>query len=145
MQNRLYNKNKNITSKIMTIEELKQNFEMLEDGEDKFAYLIELGKTLSPFPEVLKNDEHRIYGCSSNVWFDYKKNGDKYEFVFESDALIVKGLLYVVGVIFNSKTIKEISDIDAIKIFDDIGLSGTLSNQRQVGLLSVIKKIKEIK
>ncbi len=129
----------------MTIEELKQNFEMLEDGEDKFAYLIELGKNLPLFPETLKDDNHKIYGCSSNVWFDYKKNNDKYEFLFESDALIVKGLLFVVSVIFNSKTIKEIQNIDAMQIFDDIGLSGTLSNQRQVGILSVIEKIKKIK
>ncbi len=128
----------------MIIEELEQNFKMLEDGEDKFSYLIELGKLLPSFPNELKTEENKIYGCSSNVWFNYVNKNGKYEFLFESDALIVKGLLFVLYIIFNSKQLSEIKQIDVMNIFENIGLKSILSNQRQVGLMSVIEKIKSI-
>lgn len=125
----------------MTTEELKENFAMLGEDDEKFSYIIELGKQLSPYPDDKRNDAHKIYGCSSNVWFDVDKASGKYSFLFDSDALIVRGLLYIIGVIFNGKSLSEIKSIDATKFFDELGLKSILSNQRQVGLLSIIKKI----
>lgn len=128
----------------MTTEELKENFAMLGEDDEKFSYIIELGKQLSPYPDDKRDDSHKIYGCSSNVWFDVDKASGKYSFLFDSDALIVRGLLYIIGVIFNGKSLSEIKSIDATKFFDELGLKSILSNQRQVGLLSIIKKIQDL-
>ncbi|MBD5397885.1 SufE family protein [bacterium] len=129
----------------MTVDDLINNFNMMEEWEDKYSYLIELGRELSPFEAKNKTDECRIYGCSSSVWWNYKvdENG-KYRFAFDSDALIVKGLLYILTVIFNEKTVSEIKAINAMEIFDKMGLSRHLSAQRQVGITSVISKIQSI-
>lgn len=128
----------------MNIEELKQTFDMIEESDEKFAFVIELGKQLSPYPQDKKDDEHKIYGCSSNVWFNVTKNDNKYYFDFESDALIVKGLLFIIKTIFDGHNVNEIKTIDAMQFFENIGLKSTLSNQRQVGLLSIISKISSI-
>ena len=128
----------------MTTEELKENFAMLGEDDEKFSYIIELGKQLHPYPNDKRDDAHKIYGCSSNVWFDVDKASGKYSFLFVCDALIVRGLLYIIGVIFNGKSLSEIKSIDATKFFDELGLKSILSNQRQVGLLSIIKKIQDL-
>ena len=128
----------------MTTEELKENFAMLGEDDEKFSYIIELGKQLPPYPDDKRDDTHKIYGCSSNVWFDVDNSSGKYSFLFDSDALIVRGLLYIIGVIFNGKSLPEIKSIDATKFFDELGLKSILSNQRQVGLLSIIKKIQDL-
>ncbi|MGN0929052.1 MAG: SufE family protein [Alphaproteobacteria bacterium] len=129
----------------MTVEDLISNFNMMEEWEDKYSYLIELGRELAPFEAKHKTDECRIYGCSSSVWWNYKVDDNgKYRFAFDSDALIVKGLLYILTVIFNEKTISEIKAINAMEIFDKMGLSSHLSAQRQVGITSVISKIQSI-
>ncbi len=128
----------------MNIEELKQTFDMLEDSDEKYAFVIDLGKQLLPYPEDKKDDEHKIYGCSSNVWFNINEDGGKYCFDFESDALIVKGLLFIIKALFDGKNAEEIKQIDAMAFFDEIGLKSILSNQRQVGLSSIIKRIESI-
>ena len=129
----------------MTVEDLISNFNMMDEWEDKYSYLIELGRELPPFEAKNKTDECRIYGCSSSVWWNYKvdENG-KYRFAFDSDALIVKGLLYILTVIFNGKTSSELKSINVMEIFDKMGLSSHLSAQRQVGITSVISKIQSI-
>ncbi len=129
----------------MNIEELKQTFDLLEDGEEKYSCVIELGKQLLPYPQDKKDDEHKIYGCSSNVWFNVKQDGEKYYFNFESDALIVKGLLFIIKLLFDGKSGEEIRKINAMDFFDELGLKSTLSNQRQVGLSSIISKIEGLK
>ena len=106
----------------MTPEELKNTFNMIDDDDEKFSYIIELGKNLPCYPNEKKNEEHKIYGCSSNVWFNSNKDNDKYYFDFESDALIVKGLLYIIKILFDGKTLQEIKSFDVMKFFDDIGL-----------------------
>ncbi len=128
----------------MTIDELINNFNVLDDWEEKYTYLIDLGKQLAPFDEKDKTDENRIYGCSSSVWWKYKIENGKYYFNFDSDALIVKGLLLIISVIFNGSEKTQLKNIDVFKIFDKLGLSSHLSNQRQVGISSVIQKIQNL-
>lgn len=129
----------------MNIQELEQTFNMFEDNDEKYSYIIELGKQLSPYPKDKKDDNHRIYGCSSSVWFDVKNIDGKYYFDFESDALIVKGLLFIIKTIFDGKNAENIRQTNAMEFFDKIGLKSILSNQRQVGLSSIISKIEELK
>lgn len=129
----------------MTVEDLISNFNMMDEWEDKYTYLIELGREIAPFEAKYKTDEYRIYGCSSSVWWRYHiDNNGKYRFVFDSDALIVKGLLYILMIIFNEKTRDEIKSVDAKEIFEKMGLSSHLSAQRQVGITSVISKIQSV-
>lgn len=129
----------------MKIEDLISNFNMMDEWEDKYAYLIELGKELPLFDVAKKTDEARIYGCSASVWWNYKVDDNgKYTFFFDSDALIVKGLLYVLIAIFNNKSKDEIKNINATEYFEEMGLLSHLSAQRQVGISSVIEKIQNI-
>ena len=129
----------------MSLEEIKNTFEILDDSEEKLSFVIDLGKQLSPYPEDKKDDEHKIYGCSSNVWFNPKSEDGKYYFDFESDALIVIGLLFIIKQIFDGKTLAQIKQINAMDFFDKVGLKPLLSNQRQSGLLSIIEKIECMK
>ena len=129
----------------ITISEIRDNLSFCETPEERFSYIIDLGKQLSPYPDDKKDDEHKIYGCSSAIWFTYTIDNDgKCNFLFSSDALIVRGLLFIVATIFNGKKPQEIATVDAQKIFADLGLNSILSNQRQVGLASVIKNIKSL-
>ena len=129
----------------MTISEIQENLSFCENTEDRFAYIIDLGKQLSPYPEDKKDEDHKIYGCSSTIWFTYNIDKDGLcHLFFSSDALIVRGLLFIVSAIFDGKTPTEVATIDAQQIFVDLGLNSILSNQRQVGLSSVIKRVKEV-
>lgn len=129
----------------MTIDDLISNFNMIDDWNDKYSYLIELGREITPFPSEERIEKNRIYGCSTSVWWKYKiDENSKYSFLFDSDALIVKGLLYILMVIFNQKNISEIKNINVFELFNKMGLSEHLSNQRQVGISSVIAKIQNL-
>lgn len=127
------------------LSEIQENLSFCESPEERFSYIIELGKQLAPYPEDKKDEAHEIHGCSSTIWFTYTTDFDgKYHFLFSSDALIVRGLLFIVASIFDGLSQNEISTVDTQKIFTDLGLYTILSNQRQVGLSSVIKRIQEI-
>ncbi len=128
----------------MNSTELQKNFEMFEDDDDKIAYLLELGKNLPPYPTDKKTSEYKIYGCSSNVWIYTEKINDKYQFYFDSDALIVKGLLFIIYTLVNGKTLSEIRSLSLGKLFEEIGLKPLLSNQRQVGLSAIISQIENL-
>ena len=128
----------------MNSTELQKNFEMFEDDDDKIAYLLELGKNLPLYPTDKKTSEYKIYGCSSNVWIYTEKINDKYQFYFDSDALIVKGLLFIIYTLVNGKTLSEIRSLSLGKLFEEIGLKSLLSNQRQVGLSAIISQIENL-
>ena len=131
---------------MMSLSEIQETLDFCTSDEERFSYIIELGKQLSPYPENKKDEEHKIYGCSSSIWFTYNMDdANKCHFLFFSDALIVRGLLAIVTAIFDEKSPDEIRDTDTDYIFKNLGLNSTLSNQRQVGLSSVIKRIKELK
>ena len=131
---------------MISLSEIQETLDFCTSDEERFSYIIELGKQLSPYPENKKDEEHKIYGCSSSIWFTYNMDdANKCHFLFFSDALIVRGLLAIVTAIFDEKSPDEIRNTDTDYIFKNLGLNSTLSNQRQVGLSSVIKRIKELK
>lgn len=125
----------------MNIDDLISNFNMIDNWDDKYSYLLDLGKELPPFEIKDKIDENKIYGCSASVWWKFKIVDDKYFFYFDSDALIVKGILYIISLLFNGLDKNQIKNIDAFSIFNKLGLSSHLSNQRQAGISSIINKI----
>lgn len=126
----------------MTIDELIENFELLEDWEDKYRYLIDLGNNLEPLPIELKTDEFKVMGCQSQVWLVPEFKNGQLSFKGDSDAVIVKGLIAVVLTIFEDKTPSEILSFDLDGVFAKLGLKEHLSPSRRNGLLSMIEKIR---
>ncbi len=125
----------------MTIEDLIENFELLEDWEDKYRYLIDLGAKLEHMPEKYYTEDWKVRGCQSQVWLVPKKEDNKFYFVGDSDAAIVKGIIYIVLTIFNGLTAEEIKNVDINNIFTRLGLNEHLSPSRRNGLSSMTEKI----
>ena len=130
----------------MQIDELIENFELLEDWEDKYRYLIDLGAKLPPLPPELQTDEWKVSGCQSQVWLVPEvvmENGQKLlDFKGSSDAAIVKGIVAVVLTIFAHKTPQEIKEIAVEDIFAKLGLSEHLSPSRRNGLSAMTDKVR---
>ncbi|GIV39515.1 MAG: Fe-S metabolism protein SufE [Thermonema sp.] len=129
----------------MTIEEIQQeiaeDFALFDNWEDKYAYLIELGKQLSPMPEELKTDDKLVKGCQSKVWLHaYMKDGKLY-FLADSDALIVKGIVSLLIKVLSGHKPEEIAQAN-LHVIEDIGLKQHLSMTRANGLVSMIKHMK---
>lgn len=125
----------------MDIEELAENFELLDDWEDKYRYIIELGEKLPPLPAEFHTDEWKVQGCQSQVWLVPEKQGDKLFFKGDSDAVIVKGIIAIVLMIFSSHTAQEIKAINIEEIFNRLNLREHLSPSRRNGLAAMTAKI----
>ena len=128
----------------MTPEELLENFSYLDNWEDKYKYLIELGDVLPPFADSDKTEANKVEGCMSQVWFTYKKENDRYIFNATSDAHIVRGLEVVLLTLINGKTGPEIQNTDILSAFRQLGLEEHLSPTRRNGFYAMIGRIKEI-
>jgi cysteine desulfuration protein SufE len=128
----------------MSPDELARGFELIPEGAEKYAYIIELGKKLPPYPEEERTDANLAAGCASSVWMRMRCDGDgRWHFSFDSNAAIVKGLLYIIMTLLNGKTSYEIKNIDILEIFGKIGFANHLTAQRMSGLASIVEKIKE--
>ena len=126
----------------MNIEELLDNFEYLDNWEDKYRYIIELGEKLPILPNHLKTDNSKVEGCTSQVWLIPSIKDGIISFQGDSDAAIVKGIIFIVFSIFSNKSAKEIKQIEVENIFDKLGLKEHLSPSRRNGLASMVQKIK---
>lgn len=132
---------------VMTIEQLIDDFEYLEDWEDRYQQIIDLGRQLPAFPEEYKTDEYRVRGCVSRVWMVPRVNeGDPphIEFMADSDAHIVKGLVAILLMIYSGKTPQEIMAVDIQEIFDKLELGQHLSPSRSNGFHAMVKRIRAI-
>ena len=127
----------------MQLKDLKEAFGNLPNAEAKLGYLIELGDCLPKMPEEKRLDENRIRGCSSQVWITASENKCRLDFQMESDAKIVRGILFILWILVNGKTREEIKAVNAEETFAGLGLLKLLSSQRQVGLKSAIDALKE--
>ncbi len=132
--------------KIMNIDEIIESFELFDDWEDKYRYLIDLGEALPELEEKYKSDNWKIKGCQSQVWLVpefVEVDGKKYiSFRGDSDAALVRGLIAIVLAIFEKCQLEEIVAKDVGSIFAQIGLEEHLSPSRRNGLLSMVDKIK---
>ena len=124
------------------ITELKENFSFLDDWEDRYAYLIELGKQLPPMDEADKNEQNKVDGCMSQVWLKTKTDGEVLSFIGESDAHIVRGLIAVLRIILSGKTKEEIRQTDVEAVFKQLGLESHLSPTRRNGFFAMVERIK---
>ena len=122
-------------------EEIVDEFSMFEDWEDRFQYIIDLGKDLPLIQEKYKVEENTIKGCQSKVWLHAEIIDDKVVFTADSDAIITKGIIAILIRAFSNQTAEAILNADTLFI-DEIGLKEQLSPTRANGLVSMIKNIK---
>ena len=131
----------------MTVDELIEEFEDLGDWDDQCDYLIDLGYGLPKLPDEFKTEEHRVHGCQSNVWLVPEvRTGDPttIEFVANSDAIIVNGLIAVLTIMYSGRPAEEILRLDARNVFAKLGLERHLSSQRRNGLFGMVERIRQI-
>ena len=129
----------------MSLETIQSDFEFLDDWEDRYRYVIELGRALEPLAEDEKTDAAKVRGCASQVWFvvDPPADGQPVlHFRGESDAHIVQGLIAILRAIYNDRPAADVLATDATAIFDGLGLSDHLTPQRSNGLKSMIARIR---
>jgi cysteine desulfuration protein SufE len=130
-----------------TIAEIEDNFALLDQWDDRYRYVIELGKALPPLPEADHVEANKVQGCASQVWLitHTKPNGAAgpvLTFEGDSDAHIVRGLVAILFVLYSGKPAKEILDTDALAVFERLGLRENLTPQRSNGLRSMIERIR---
>jgi len=124
------------------IQDMIDDFAFLDDWEDRYMHVIDLGKGLAPLPDGAQIDANKVKGCASQVWLVSEKTGDIWTFSGDSDAHIVKGLVAIVLEIFSGRSAAEINALDANDILSKLGLSEHLSAQRSNGLAAMIGRIK---
>jgi cysteine desulfuration protein SufE len=128
------------------LDEILDNFSLLEDWEDRYRYIIELGRTLTPLPEAAHTDANKVQGCASQVWLttaiEPGNGGPVLRFVGDSDAHIVRGLIAILLTVYSGKSARDILSTDALAIFDQLGLHEHLTPQRSNGLRSMVERIR---
>ena len=132
----------------MSIDTIRSDFALLDDWEDRYRYLIELGRGLPPFPETLRTDAHKVRGCVSQVWLasavkrDGARTAPVLQFQGDSDAHIVRGLVAVLFALVQGKSPEEILGADAKALFAELGLAEHLTPQRSNGFFSMVERIR---
>ncbi len=127
----------------MNIKELVDNFSLMDDWEDRYKYLIDLGAALPDMPEALKTETSKVRGCMSQVWIVLGWDADKrLTMLADSDAQIVRGLIAVLRTVFVGKTADEIANIDIEAEFAQLGLDQHLSPNRRNGFFSMVERVK---
>lgn len=130
-----------------TLVDIREDFSVLDDWEDRYRYVIELGRKLPPFPEPLRTDANKVRGCASQVWlasrFEQDVAGDKHlHFEGDSDAHIVRGLIAILLAVHQDQTPQQILGTDAQAVFAELGLAEHLTQQRSNGLASMVARIR---
>ena len=124
-------------------EHLVETFEFLDDWEDRYRHVIDLGKAMPNMPEVLKVATTKVDGCASQVWLHLRTNDDVLTFVGDSDAIIVKGLIAILINLYSGLKLEEVSGIDPVLELGRLGLNEHLSSQRSNGLRAMVERIRE--
>jgi len=130
----------------MPLDQIISDFEFLDDWEDRYRYIIELGRTLRSLPDSDRTAENKVRGCASQVWLstriDEANGATRFHFVGDSDALIVRGLVAIVIALFDGKTADEILATDAEALFGKLELRAHLTAQRSNGLRALVDRIR---
>lgn len=129
---------------LATTEEILDDLSFFDDWEERYKYIIDLGKELPEMSQELRTSERLVKGCQSNVWIEVDREGDRLVFIVDSDAVIVRGLLAVVMAAYNQKTPTQILEFDVDGFFAELDLERHLSPTRGNGLRSIVSRIKSI-
>ncbi len=125
-------------------EEIVEDFEFLEDWEDRYRHVIEQGKAMEPLDEAFKVPATKVTGCASQVWLHPTIEDGRFRFDGDSDALIVRGLIAVLRTLYNGLSVAEVPKVDAGGELARLGLHDHLSAQRSNGLRAMIERIREV-
>ena len=125
--------------------ELEAEFDLLGDWEERFRYVIDLGKGLAPLTDAERTDANKVRGCASQVWLVAEGTADgRIRFRGDSDAHLVRGLIAILLRLYSGRTPEEILAVDAKAAVEQLGLPGALSTQRSNGLFSMVERIRRI-
>jgi len=134
------------TATLAPIDRILDDFAFLDEWDDRYRYLIELGRGLAPLSPEAHSDANKVQGCASQVWLEkavrQEADGPHLDFKGDSDALIVRGLVAIVIALFSGRPAAEIVETDAEAVFEKIGLREHLTAQRSNGLRSMVTRIK---
>src|SRR5689334_16480638 len=135
------------TDTLTTLDEIVDNFSLLEEWDDRYRYVIELGRALTPLPERERTDANKVQGCASQVWLATTvhpdgQSGPILTFTGDSDAHIVRGLIAILFAMFSGKRAGDILSTDAVTVFDRLGLREHLTPQRSNGFRSMVERIR---
>lgn len=125
-----------------TPDEIIDTLSFFDSWEDRYKYMIDLGKSLPSMPESLRTDDRLVPGCQSQVWIEASFDNDQFDFTVDSDAHIVRGLLAIVMAAYNHKSPKEILSFNIQNYFEQLDLVKHLSPTRGNGLQAMVEKIK---
>jgi cysteine desulfuration protein SufE len=134
-------------AQMTTIDEIKDNFELLEDWDDRYRYVIELGRTLAPMSAEEHSAANKVNGCASQVWLSRQiaatEAGEPVlSYLGDSDAHIVRGLMAILLTLYSDQTPSHILNTDPIKVFDELGFREHLTPQRSNGLRAMVERIR---
>ena len=129
------------------IDEIMDNFSLLDEWDDRYRYLIELGRQLPPLAAEAHNDANKVQGCASQVWLDTSvrpngAGGPVLTFVGDSDAHIVRGLIAILFAMYSGHSAKDILSSDAVATFERLGLREHLTPQRSNGFRAMVERIR---
>ena len=127
----------------VTADDIVDTLGFFDSWEDRYKYIIDLGKELSPMPERFRTDEYLVRGCQSQVWLVHELRDEHLFFQADSDAFIVKGLLGVVLAAYNGKTPVQVLAVDVAGYFESLNLLQHLSSTRGNGLKAMVKRIQD--
>ncbi|WP_332688450.1 SufE family protein [Devosia sp.] len=133
-------------SEPLAFQDIAENLSFLDDWEDRYRYLIELGQALPKLDEAEKSPENKVHGCVSQVWLaaDARQEANQTILTYrgESDAMIVQGLVAILLALYSGRPARDIAETDAIAIFDKLGLREHLTAQRSNGLVAMVNRIR---
>jgi cysteine desulfuration protein SufE len=132
---------------VTAIDDIIDNFSLLDEWDDRYRYVIELGRDLAPLPETDRTDRNKVQGCASQVWLATTvkpdgAGGPVLDFVGDSDAHIVRGLIAILFAYYSGKSARDILSGDAVALFERLGLREHLTPQRSNGFRSMVERIK---
>ena len=126
----------------MSLQTLLEDFDLFDDWEERYRYIIELGNGLAPLTEAEHNDANKVQGCVSQVWLVNDRDGDRLSFRGDSDAHIVRGLVAILLDLYDGKSAQEIAAYDAESAFQQLGLGEHLTPQRSNGFYAMVQRIR---
>lgn len=125
-------------------EEIVEDFEFIEDWENRYRHVIDLGKEMNPLDDALKVPATKVDGCASQVWLHPRIEGGVFSFDGDSDAMIVRGLIAVLRCLYNGLSLSDVLAVDARAEMERLGMNEHLSSQRSNGLRAMIERIREV-
>ena len=125
-------------------EEVIENFSLFDDWEERYRYLIDLGRELPQMDESLKTDENLVRGCTSRVWLVSEVKDGVFTFIADSDAHIVRGLIALLFAVYQGRTAEDIRAADVETMFSEIGMDQHLSANRRSGFFAMVERIKSL-